>query len=149
MKNLFLHKAVAYEDSSSILGFNLTSWLKKQLTYLGVTFQDPCCPTTPVPPVAPLFLYDLNFIDSGSGSAYVPPNPEKIITVYGTTGSMLTLPQASTCVGQIYILKNISTINTFAGDTNEATTLYPSYATKTFMIQSTGFTNSWILLSVF
>lgn len=147
MKNLFLHKAVAYEDSSSILGFNLTSWLKKQLTYLGVTFQDPCCPTPPVPPVAPLFIYDPNFI--GSSSTYIPPNGAKIITVYGTTGSTLALPKASTCVGQIYILKNISTINTFAGDTNEATTSYPSYATKTFMIQSTGVTNSWILLSVF
>ena len=147
MKNLFLHKAVAYEDSSSTLGFNLTSWLKKQLTYLGVTFQDPCCPTTPVPPVAPLFLYDYNGI--GSSNAYIPPNPEKIITVQGTTGSILALPKASTCIGQIYILKNISTINTFAGDTNEATTTYPSYATKTFIIQSTGPNNSWILLSVF
>ena len=146
MKNLFLHKAIAYEDNTSTLGFNLTSWLKKQLTYLGVTFSDPCCPSV-VPPVSTLTIGSYNNI--GSSSAYVPPNSEKIITIHGTTGSILALPQASTCIGQIYILKNISTINTFAGDTNQATTLYPSYSTKTFMIQSTGPDNSWVLLSVF
>jgi hypothetical protein len=147
MKNLFLPKGFYFENEKpNPSGFNMLIWLKRQLTYLGVSFSDPCCPSV-VPPASTLTIGSYNYI--GTSNAYVPPNSEKIITIHGTTGSIVTLPQASTCIGQIYILKNISTITTFAGDTNEATTTYPSYATKTFMIQSSGPDNSWILLSVF
>lgn len=147
MKNLFLPKGFYFENEKpNPSGFNMLIWLKRQLTYLGVSFSDPCCPSV-VPPASTLTIGSYNYI--GTGNIYVPPDSEKIITIHGTTGSIVTLPQASTCIGQIYILKNISTINTFAGDTNQATTLYPSYATKTFIIQSSGPDNSWILLSVF
>lgn len=144
MTDTFISRGFFHTNENSKLDLNLSKWLKKQLTYLGVYFTDPCCPST-TPPPSTITNLTLPYLNLGTGTITLT---DQHYTVLGDVGSVVNLPSANSCVGRIYVLKQIGTINTFGSDQNEATILYPSYAGMTFTIQSAG-SGSWILLNVF